>query len=174
MTAETDIAAIDDGGANTAAEVRTALTSVLNRADAFSGASVYRATTDQAISSATATTIQFNGEEWDTDAYHDNATNNTRLTVPTSGKYRIEGFITFKNTDATDRQVRLKKNGTIIKYFYRRDSASAYTHEAFSFSMIVEASAGSDYFEIEVYQASGAFDVRYGTDFTCVQITRVD
>jgi hypothetical protein len=33
MTAETDIAAIDDGGANTAAEVRTALTSVLARAD---------------------------------------------------------------------------------------------------------------------------------------------
>lgn len=35
MTAETDIAAIDDGGANTAAEVRTALTSVLGRADAL-------------------------------------------------------------------------------------------------------------------------------------------
>lgn len=33
MTAETDIAAIDDGGANTAAEVRTAFTSVLDRAD---------------------------------------------------------------------------------------------------------------------------------------------
>ncbi len=31
MTAETDIAAIDDGGANTVAEVRTALTSVLGR-----------------------------------------------------------------------------------------------------------------------------------------------
>lgn len=34
MTAEADIAAIDDGGANTAAEVRTALTGVLGRADA--------------------------------------------------------------------------------------------------------------------------------------------
>lgn len=34
MPAETDIAAIDDGGANTASEVRTALTSVLGRADA--------------------------------------------------------------------------------------------------------------------------------------------
>lgn len=33
MTAETDITAINDGGANTAAEVRTALTSVLTRAD---------------------------------------------------------------------------------------------------------------------------------------------
>lgn len=33
MTAESDIAAIDDGGANTASEVRTALTSVLARAD---------------------------------------------------------------------------------------------------------------------------------------------
>lgn len=44
MSAETDIAAIDDGGANTAAEVRTALTSVLGRADAagvsFLGAAV--------------------------------------------------------------------------------------------------------------------------------------
>lgn len=33
MTAETDIAAIDDGGENAAAEVRTALTGVLGRAD---------------------------------------------------------------------------------------------------------------------------------------------
>lgn len=33
MSAETDIAAIDDGGENTALEVRTALTSVLGRAD---------------------------------------------------------------------------------------------------------------------------------------------
>ena len=33
MTAETDITAIDDGGASTALEVRTALTSVLGRAD---------------------------------------------------------------------------------------------------------------------------------------------
>lgn len=37
MTAETDIAAIDDAGANTAAEVRTALTSVLGRADGVRG-----------------------------------------------------------------------------------------------------------------------------------------
>jgi len=35
MTAEIDIAAIDDGGANTASEVRTALTSVLARADSM-------------------------------------------------------------------------------------------------------------------------------------------
>ena len=34
MSAESDIAAIDDGGANTASEVRTALTSVLARGDA--------------------------------------------------------------------------------------------------------------------------------------------
>lgn len=37
MSAETDIAAIADGGANTAAEVRAALTSTLARADAASG-----------------------------------------------------------------------------------------------------------------------------------------
>lgn len=45
MTAETDIAAITDGGANTALKVRTALTSVLGRADAGAGAFIDSATT---------------------------------------------------------------------------------------------------------------------------------
>lgn len=48
MTAEADIAAIDNGGANTAAEVRTALTSVLDRA----GISVVK-TSDESVTSST-------------------------------------------------------------------------------------------------------------------------
>jgi hypothetical protein len=45
------------------------------------GCVVYR-TSNQSIAHAAPTAIQFNNEHYDTDGFHDNATNNTRLTVP--------------------------------------------------------------------------------------------
>jgi hypothetical protein len=44
---------------------------------------------DQTITNATLTAINFNSERFDTDAFHDNSTNNTRLTIPSGkgGKY---------------------------------------------------------------------------------------
>lgn len=55
---------------------------------AFSGASLTKSST-QAITSQTETAITFDGEAFDTDTYHDNATNNTRLTIPVTGRYLI-------------------------------------------------------------------------------------
>jgi hypothetical protein len=42
-------------------------------------------TANQTISNNTNTAIQWNSEDYDTDAFHDNSTNNTRITIP-SGK----------------------------------------------------------------------------------------
>lgn len=46
---------------------------------------VYRATSTQALSDAVDTALQWNAEDTDPDGWHDNATNNTRMTCP-SGK----------------------------------------------------------------------------------------
>lgn len=54
----------------------------------FSGAKVYNNGT-QSVNSGAETIINFGGEEYDTDTYHDNSTNNSRLTVPTTAKYRF-------------------------------------------------------------------------------------
>ena len=54
MSAETDIAAIDDGGANTASEVRTALTSILDQ--------TYNAEADVVPASPSAYDDEFDGD----------------------------------------------------------------------------------------------------------------
>lgn len=54
---------------------------------AFSGCRAYKSTTQSIGSSPTVVT--FDLENYDTDTYHDNSTNNSRLTVPSTGYYRI-------------------------------------------------------------------------------------
>jgi hypothetical protein len=48
-------------------------------------------TADQSISNATVTKITFDSEVFDTDGFHDNSTNNTRITIPSGkgGKYQF-------------------------------------------------------------------------------------
>jgi hypothetical protein len=57
----------------------------LGGAQAFSGCKLTKSAT-QAVSSTPAD-ITWDGEEYDTDGYHDNATDNSRITVPTDGYY---------------------------------------------------------------------------------------
>jgi hypothetical protein len=75
------------------------------------GVAVYKDST-QAITTATVTAIQFNQERWDTDGCHDNATNNTRLTAKTAGKYIIQGDFSFATNAAGFRQGLIRLNGT--------------------------------------------------------------
>lgn len=46
-------------------------------------------TSGQAISSGSNTVVNFDAEELDTASFHDNATNNSRLTIPATGLYEI-------------------------------------------------------------------------------------
>jgi hypothetical protein len=62
-------------------------------APAFSGCKVYASGTQGPLSASTMTKVAFNQEEYDTASYHDNATNNTRVTVPTTGYYDLRGYI---------------------------------------------------------------------------------
>jgi hypothetical protein len=66
------------------------------RLPTFSGARVYHSTTQSVGASVTA--LSMNSEDFDTDSYHDNSTNNTRLTVPATGYYLITGHVQFDNT----------------------------------------------------------------------------
>jgi hypothetical protein len=50
-------------------------------AAAFCGAKAYHNTT-QSIASGAWRSAAFNAEDWDTDAFHDNSTNNSRFTIP--------------------------------------------------------------------------------------------
>ena len=64
-------------------------------ASALVGCSVTRTNVSTAITANTAFAVAFTTENFDTDTFHDNATNNTRITIPTGkgGKYLISGFV---------------------------------------------------------------------------------
>jgi hypothetical protein len=59
----------------------------------FSGARVYHSTTQSVGAAVTA--LNMDSEDFDTDTYHDNTTNNTRLTVPATGYYLVVGHVMF-------------------------------------------------------------------------------
>jgi hypothetical protein len=114
---------------------------------AFSGARVYR-TTDQWITSSTLTDISFDAERFDTDDYHDNSTNNNRLTVPTAGKYLLIANISWQPYSGGDRQLGIRLNGTTLIACVRSGAAPAGQTRQ-SVSTVWDASA-YDYFTCEV------------------------
>lgn len=72
--------------------------------------------TVQTIGTLSATAVQFNAADtWDTDAFHDTVTNNTRLTVPTGkdGVYVITGGVIWDgDTAGTYRVANIRLGGT--------------------------------------------------------------
>lgn len=57
-------------------------------ASAFSGARAYHSTT-QTVTSTSTGALAMDSERYDTDTFHDNSTNNSRLTVPATAKYHF-------------------------------------------------------------------------------------
>jgi hypothetical protein len=108
MTAETDIAAINDGGANTAAEVRTALTSTLK----MPTASMHK-TSDQTLTTG-GVKVSFQGEDWDTDGSIVDLTND-QFDIQEAGYYLFIAHWQWESPAPADgSQMYLYKNGTTI------------------------------------------------------------
>src|SRR5262245_7954880 len=74
-------------------------------------ASVYRAT-DQSVNSSTTTIINWTDELYDDATYHDTATNNSRITIPSAGTYLFGAQLVFQANSTGVRHVNLLKNGT--------------------------------------------------------------
>jgi hypothetical protein len=116
----------------------------------FNGALATKTTT-QSISAATTTTITFNSEAngFDTNSYHDDSTNNSRMTVPSTGYYRITAAITFDATNNTGyRNIDLMKNGTRIYGISVGANSLDWTYIPISF---VGSATANDYYELQMY-----------------------
>ena len=122
----------------------------------FVGSSVYKTGGTQSISTATATAITFNAESYDTDAFHDNSTNNTRLTVPTGkgGYYLVNGSISFVGNATGLRGAYLYKNGAVQNYVALIATSGAAANTMVTFSYAIKLVA-ADYVELYAYQSSG-------------------
>ena len=137
----------------------------------FVGASAYRSTT-QSIANATATALTYNTESYDTDAFHDTVTNNTRMTVPAgkAGKYLITSTTYFLNNATGQRIAYIYKNGASV-FGTTVVGASASVDVAVLLSYVINL-AVADYVEIFAYQNSGgALNVFGASDQSSFQIS---
>lgn len=77
----------------------------------FSGAKATK-TTGQTIPGSANTVVTWDAEEYDTDGYHDPVTNNDRITIPTTGKYRATFAPVTSAPGSVVWQMWITKNGT--------------------------------------------------------------
>jgi hypothetical protein len=118
----------------------------------FVGASVFSSVAVN-VANSTYTAIPFNSENFDTDGFHDNSTNNTRITIPTGkgGKYAIN-FMAVSQNMTGKLVTRLYKNGgangkiTVVQ----TTDDSSYNFQT------VETFVAGDYFELFINQNSGS------------------
>ena len=111
-------------------------------------------TSNQSISDSTVTAVQFNAaDRWDTDAFHDTSTANTKLIVPAglAGRYEVRSFCQFA-TDSTGARVGyIYKNGTVTRWENGVDPVTGNRMQVVGEVELGEA----DYIELMVYQSSG-------------------
>ena len=121
----------------------------------FSGARVTDVGT-QSISHNTQTAIEFDTERFDTEGYHDNSTNNTRLTIPAAGHYQVGGSLILAgevSSTPSSRQLQIQLNGTtqisnikmVVDVYVASDTTGLETSTVYEF-------AEGDYVELLVYQ----------------------
>jgi hypothetical protein len=121
----------------------------------FSGV-VLSKTADQTIATSSATAITFNSESIDSNGYHDNVTNNSRITIPSgkAGKYWVSTQLSYAPNTTGYRSINIRKNGTTIGGMYTAPIGGASWNSIITFVQIVDC-AVSDYLEIFSVQTSG-------------------
>lgn len=120
----------------------------------YVGASAYLSA-NQSTANGTYVALAFGSENFDTDGFHDNSTNNTRMTIPAgkAGKYLITALVSWASNSTADRRVGIYKNGSGIAYTARFNPSST-DDTAISSSYVTALSVG-DYIEIFAFQSSG-------------------
>lgn len=127
-------------------------------------------TTNTNILTSTWTSVPLDAESWDTDTYHDTATNNSRITIPTGrdGKYRFVGVFPFASNTTGKRVARIYKNGTTV---VDRVETSANASGATVMRITVdEAAVAGDYFEFQVWGDHGVASPGLASDVTAAPI----
>lgn len=126
---------------------------------AFSGAMVEKSADHTTADYTTATALTFNQESYDVGGWHDNASNNTRLTVPSGVTYvRVGANVTVSATTAdTWKTLQLFKNGSAAF-----DGACGTEQEVGDTGCLLSISSGviavvaTDYFEVKLREESDA------------------
>ena len=128
---------------------------------AFSGARVRRTTNTTLSSGSWQFFAGWDAELFDPASYHDNSTNNTRLTAPVSGYYHVFAHLPYTGSIAT--QVALGvvvNNASADATVLRSDNDGGYGTAAVSGVVYMDA---GDYVRVSYYVQSGGPTVGSGT-----------
>jgi len=120
----------------------------------FSGCSL-RQSSGQSISNTTQTDLNFDTEDFDTDAYHSTSTNTNRITIPAgkSGYFVVTARIGYNNNRTGTRVGWLLKNGStyLSSTFVQPNSSDPTTVTTATVVSLV----ATDYITMNAYQSSG-------------------
>lgn len=131
-----------------------------------------RKTANQTIANNSTTKITFDSENFDTNGFHDNATNNTRITIPTGygGKYQFLFIASWENNSTGWRSTIFYVNGTECENISRLNNSG--TIMVSNSSLFLNLNAG-DYVEFGGYQNSGStISINAGTQSQNLAATR--
>ncbi len=137
-------------------------------ASSFVGAKVYKSAA-QSIPNATFTVLSFDLESFDTNAFHDNSTNNSRITIPSgkAGKYAVQWQAVWAANATGSRNTKLLKNGADAAYGVWSVTLGAGDTTVYNNNAILSLTAG-DYLEISLGQASsGSLNANSGEAVGC-------
>jgi hypothetical protein len=113
-------------------------------------------TAAQSISNSTWTAITFTTEQFDTDSFHSNVSNTSRITIPSGkgGKYLFTSHISFNATNGTGRrQTRFYKNGSPVDISLVEIPPTSTAFVQMPNSIILDLVA-TDYVEVFAFQSS--------------------
>lgn len=108
----------------------------------------------QAISTGNATALTFDNDEYDTATLHDSAGSGTKITVPTTGLYRVSAYLEWETSAAgPSRVLTLRKNGVttlreVVDIATASNVCAQHISEPFSLT-------AADYIEVLGTQGSG-------------------
>ena len=133
-----------------ASDLHTAVNAIENKADI--GARAYHDAA-QSIADTTWVALALNSERYDTDGIHDLATNNSRLTCKTAGKYIIVANIAFASNTTGRRMVGIFLNGaTFIGVGETNATTTGSCIVTVATIYLLEV---NDYVEMKAFQNSG-------------------
>ena len=113
---------------------------------------------NQNISDATVTKVQFNTEVFDTDNCYDNTTN-YRFTPNVAGKYLFQAALILESTtdsNMVDMSGQIRKNGTNVAQSQTNPSTNYGRKFTQTLSVVFEANGTTDYFELWAYGDVGS------------------
>lgn len=146
---------INDSGTIVSLDLTTGVASSVT----FVGCVATRTTDQTAVATDVLTSVVFNGtDEFDSDAFHDPATNNTRITIPTGkdGYYEFSYYIIFQDSATGYRRVSLLKNGVVVLSNTVPAVATAGVPTQMSGAFPVRSAVATDYFELQVLHNHGS------------------